>query len=194
MPELYTASKAVEKNSMKIAITGHSAGIGQALARQYELLGHEIIGLSKRHGHNIRNIPKIADQIDPCDVFINNAQAGYAQTELLFEMARRWAGTHKHIMNISTMMTQSLVSVAPSLTEYWCQKTALETACLQLQQQYPTVRFSIIRPGDIATSVDKTVPPSADVDTWAATLVKVLDIADKNNLVIPELSLGPKQH
>ena len=71
---------------MKIAITGHTAGIGQALAKQYADRGHEIVGLSKREGHNIRVIPKIADLIEPCDVFINNAQAGYAQTELLFEI------------------------------------------------------------------------------------------------------------
>ena len=41
---------------MKIAITGHSAGIGQALAKQYEARGHEIVGLSKRYGHNIKKI------------------------------------------------------------------------------------------------------------------------------------------
>ena len=113
MLAVYTATKTVEKTSMKIAITGHSAGIGQALTKQYEARGHEIIGLSKRHGHNIRNIPKIADQIEPCDMFVNNAQAGFAQTELLFEMARRWKDTKKHIVVISTMMTEYPVSVLP---------------------------------------------------------------------------------
>ena len=29
---------------MKIAITGHTAGIGQALALIYQLQGHEIVG------------------------------------------------------------------------------------------------------------------------------------------------------
>jgi NAD(P)-dependent dehydrogenase (short-subunit alcohol dehydrogenase family) len=91
---------------MKIAITGHTAGIGQALAKFYSQQGHDIVGLSRREGNNIRNIPKIADQIEPCDVFVNNAQAGYAQTELLFEMAQRWTGTKKRIVVISTMMTQ----------------------------------------------------------------------------------------
>ena len=64
---------------MKIAITGHTAGIGQALAEAY--YGNEIVGLSKREGNNIRNTLKIADAIEPCDMFINNAQAGFAQTE-----------------------------------------------------------------------------------------------------------------
>ena len=33
---------------MKIAVTGHSAGIGQALARIYEKQDHEVIGLSRQ--------------------------------------------------------------------------------------------------------------------------------------------------
>ena len=81
---------------MKIAITGHTAGIGQALAKEYQLDGHDIVGLSKREGNNIRNVPKICDQIESCDVFVNNAQAGYAQTELLFEMTKRWQGKNNN--------------------------------------------------------------------------------------------------
>jgi len=176
---------------MKIAITGHSAGIGQALAKQYELRGHEIIGLSKRNGHNIRNIPKIADLIEPCDMFVNNAQAGYAQTELLFEMSRRWQGTNKHIMIISSMMTEYPVSVLPDMTEYWCQKTALETAVHQLRHQRLGIKFTTVRPGDIATNPQKTVPPSADVNHWAETLANIFDQAG-TDLAIQEISLSPR--
>jgi NAD(P)-dependent dehydrogenase (short-subunit alcohol dehydrogenase family) len=113
---------------VKIAITGHTAGIGQAIAQEYRLYGHEVVGLSKRDGNNIRNIPKICVQIEPCDMFVNNAQAGYAQTELLFEMAQRWQGTRKHIIVISTIMTQDPVSVLPGLDmlAYHQQKVTLE--------------------------------------------------------------------
>ena len=96
---------------MKIAITGATAGIGQALAKVYQSQGHEIVGLSRRNGHNIRNISKITTHIEPCDMFVNNAQAGFAQTELLFEMYRLWKGQQgKCIINISTMMTTQPVS------------------------------------------------------------------------------------
>ena len=88
----------MELFQMKIAITGGTAGIGQALGNKYEALGHEVVRLSRRTGHNIRVIPKMADTIQPCDLFINNAQAGYAQSELLFAMADRWQGTKKHII------------------------------------------------------------------------------------------------
>lgn len=178
---------------MKIAITGHTAGIGQALSKIYQQQGNNIVGLSKREGWNIRNVSKICDQIEPCDMFVNNAQAGYAQTELLFEMAQRWSGTHKHILVISTMMTQDPVSVLPGLdmTAYRVQKVALEEAVKQIRHQRPGVKITIIRPGDIATSDNKTVPPSADVDVWARVLVTTLEMAQANGLVIPDISLGP---
>ena len=179
---------------MKIAITGHSAGIGQALAAAYTGHGHEIVGLSKRDGNNIRVIPKIADKIEPCDVFVNNAQAGYAQTELLFEMANRWTGTGKHIIVVSTMMTQDPMSVIPGLDmdQYRIQKVALEESVKQLRLRRLGIKITIVRPGNIATSPDKTVPPAADVDVWARTLVGIFKMADANNLSLPDISLGPK--
>jgi NADP-dependent 3-hydroxy acid dehydrogenase YdfG len=178
---------------MKIAITGGTAGIGQALANAYQSRGHEIVKLSRRTGHNIRSIPKIADAIEPCDMFVNNAQAGYAQTELLFEMARRWSGTGKHVMVISTMMTQNPTSVLPGLDmdEYRVQKVALEEAVQQIRHRHLEIKITLVRPGNIATSADKTVPPAADVDIWAEILVSTLEKAQANNLTIPDISLGP---
>ena len=178
---------------MKIAITGGTAGIGQALGNEYEIRGHEVLRLSRRKGHNIRSIPKIADQIESCDVFINNAQAGYAQTELLFEMARRWTNTNKNIIVISTIMTQSPASGLPGLgmDEYRVQKVALEEAVKQLRYRQLGIGITLVRPGNIATSADKTVPPAADVDIWASTLMHMLDMAQANNLTIPDISLGP---
>ena len=179
---------------MKIAITGHTAGIGKALTDQYTNQGHEIVGLSKREGNNIRNIPKICDQIEPCDMFINNAQAGYAQTELLFEMAGRWAGTGKHIMIISTQMTQDPTSVLPGLDmdQYRIQKVALEKAVQQIRHRRLGIKITLVRPGNIATSADKTVPPAADAANWAQTLVAIFELAKVNNLRIPDISLAPQ--
>lgn len=178
---------------MKIAITGHTAGIGQALANEYTLDGNEVVGLSQREGNNIRNTPKICDQIETCDVFVNNAQAGYAQTELLFEMAQRWSGTKKHIIVISTMMTQDPVSLIPGLgmDHYRLQKVTLEQAVRQIRHRRLGVKITLVRPGNIATSPDKTVPPAADVNTWARTLLDLFDMAKNNNLTIPDISLGP---
>ena len=179
---------------MKIAITGHSAGIGKALAAEYARDGHEIVGLSKRDGNNIRNVPKIADMIEPCDVFINNAQAGYSQTELLYEVANRWQGTKKHIIVISSILAQIPICPIPGLdmNQYRVQKVALEEAARQIRWLKLGINIAIVRPGDIATQDHKTVPPAADVNNWAKSLVDMFRMADANNLVIPEIALGPK--
>jgi nucleoside-diphosphate-sugar epimerase len=162
---------------MKIAITGHSSGIGQALAEAY--YGHEIVGLSKRHGNNIRNIPKIADLIEPCDMFINNAQVGFAQTELLFEICRRWNNTQKHIIVISTMMAQQPVSVIEGMDEYRLQKVALEQAVHQLRYTNAAgPNITLVRPGKVT-----------DPTEWARTLVKLFATAESNGFIVPDISL-----
>jgi NAD(P)-dependent dehydrogenase (short-subunit alcohol dehydrogenase family) len=177
---------------MKIAITGHSAGIGQALARVYQAQGHEIVGLSKRNGHNIRNIPKIISYIESCDMFINNAQAGFVQTELLFEIYKLWKSqVGKRIINISTMMTTQPVSTLPGIDmiAYRNQKIALEEAHYQLQHLQDWPKLTLVRPGAVATQPGQTSPrPYANVDHWATTLVRILDVGV--DLEVSELSLG----
>ena len=122
---------------MQIAITGHTAGIGKSFAKQLKERGHMITGISRSEGENIRRIPHIASLIEPCDLFINNAQSGYAQTELLYEVWKRWQGKDKYIWNISTIMTEQPVNSIPhnlddlEMSQYRLQKLALEEASRQ---------------------------------------------------------------
>ena len=89
------------------------------------------------------------------------------------------------------MMTQSPVSPLPGLAmdQYRIQKVALEAAVNQIRHRQIGVRTVIVRPGNIATSPEKTVPPAADVNNWAQTLVDIFDIARERNLRIPDISL-----
>jgi nucleoside-diphosphate-sugar epimerase len=69
---------------MKIAITGHTKGIGLALATAFKDNGHEVIGFSRSNGYDIETtIPAIIEQARGVDVFINNAYHPTGQTELL---------------------------------------------------------------------------------------------------------------
>jgi hypothetical protein len=177
---------------MKIAITGHSAGIGKALANIYASQGHEVVGLSRRNGYNIRSIPKLVAMIEPCDIFINNAQAGFAQTELLFEVYKTWKGQPgKTIINISTMLTSAPVSSLPGLemTAYYIQKQALEEAISQLRHLQDWPKLCLVKPGGVATQPGQTSPrPYADVNEWAARLVEILNSGP--NLSVEEIGLG----
>lgn len=152
---------------MKVAITGGTAGIGLALAKQFEAGGHEVIALSRRNGYNIRSIPKVADAIEPCDMFVNNAQVGFAQTELLFEVWRRWQGQTKTIVNVSTQMTDMKVPPKQEWDEYLVQKKALEIAEELLTERNSWPRQIMIRPGSVATQPGQAPPFYKNVDDYA---------------------------
>jgi nucleoside-diphosphate-sugar epimerase len=152
---------------MKIVITGGTAGIGLALAKLFEADNHEVLALSRRNGYNIRSLPKVAGMIEPCDMLINNAQVGYAQTELLFEVWRRWQGQQKYIVNISTQMTDMLLPPKEEWDEYIVQKKALELANQLLEQRSEWPRLLLVRPGGIATQPGQAPPDYMDVDEYA---------------------------
>lgn len=156
---------------MKIVITGHSAGIGQALTKILQEKDYEIVGMSRRNGYNIRSIPKLASTIEPCDMFINNAQAGFAQTELLFEVWRRWQGQKKYIVNISTQMTDLILPPKEEWDEYLVQKKALETATHLLEQRSEWPRLLLLRPCAVATQPGQQPPEYMDVDEYANNVV-----------------------
>jgi len=144
---------------MKIAITGHKKGIGKAFAEQLSARGHEIIGISRSDGENIRRTVHTASLIENCDALINNAISMYAQTELLFEVWHRWQHseiTH-HIWNISTKLCESDNDTEiKGLTmreamQYRNQKMALELAHRQLRARPSNIKMTLIRPGSVMT-------------------------------------------
>lgn len=183
---------------MKIAITGHTSGIGKAFSEFLYDRGHEIIGLSKRHGDNIRNIPKIVEKIVDCDMFINNAQAGYAQTELFQHVAERWKDDrNKMIWNISTIMASDYTMPEISglsdkqLAEYRVQKRALEDAIKTAQSQGVKARIVLIRPGAVATQPYNTAgEDAADVTAWTETVCKFYENCRQHQLFPDEISLS----
>ena len=182
---------------MKIAITGHTAGIGRAFANVLQNRGHEIVGLSKRHGDNIRNTPKIAEKIIPCDLFINNAQAGYAQTELLYAVWQHWQDQPgKHIWCVGTMMTQYPIDIdVPGysdidISQYRNQKIALDDAIAQLRHKKHIPVITMIRPGAVATQSEQTHEwPYCNVDAWANTVISTMLLANEQSMRFNELAL-----
>ena len=144
---------------MKIAITGHKRGIGQEFARQLGELGHDIVGISRSDGENIRRTVHTASLVAPCDMFINNAISFYAQTELLFEVWHTWqhSETTRYIWNISTKLCESDVDEHISgLTmresmQYRNQKMSLELAHRQLDAQPSKIKMTLIRPPGVKT-------------------------------------------
>jgi nucleoside-diphosphate-sugar epimerase len=180
---------------MKIAITGHTAGIGQAFTKILELRGHEVIGISRRTGENIRRTEHVANLIAPCDMFINNAQTQYAQTELLYAVWQRWQGQQdKYIWNISTQMTEQPINGTPdgqedvAMSAYRNQKLALEEASRQLRFKNVWPSISIIRPGGVSTQEQFNNTNKADVHNWAKSIIDIF--SNNDNIRISEISVG----
>lgn len=175
---------------MKIAITGHTHGIGKAFAEQLAARGHEIIGISRSEGGNIRRTLHTATLIEPASLFINNAQSNYAQTELLYEVWKRWAGwlpeKHKWIWNISTQMVTRPTSTNIA-SQYRNQKIALEEASIQLQYKEAWPKISIIRPGEVATH-GNWYNTKSDVNVWVKSVIDTF--TQNENLHVTELSIG----
>jgi NADP-dependent 3-hydroxy acid dehydrogenase YdfG len=180
---------------MKIAITGHTGGIGKAFTKLLESRGHEIVGISRRLGENIRRIEHTANLIEFCDMFINNAQTQYAQTELLYAVWQRWQGKEgKYIWNISTQMTEQPINGTPdgqndiTMSQYRNQKLALEEASRQLKFKNQWPQISIIRPGGVATQETFDNTHKADVDLWVKSVVDTF--SHNENIIISEISVG----
>jgi NADP-dependent 3-hydroxy acid dehydrogenase YdfG len=178
---------------MKIAITGHKHGIGKAFAEQLSERGHHIVGISRSDGENIRRIPHTASLIEPCDMFINNAQTGFAQTELLYEVWGRWKGQDKYIWNISTKMTERPVNSTPdgqddlTMSQYRTQKIALEQASRQLRFKSSRPQISIIKPGGVATQENIDNTGKANTDLWVKSILDTF--CHNDNISISEITV-----
>lgn len=89
----------------KIAITGHTRGIGKAIV---DLCTdeYEILGFSRSTGHNLSHrstLETVFEEAKDCDIFINNAFCGDSQLKLFDIFYDNWKDdTTKFIININS--------------------------------------------------------------------------------------------
>ncbi len=67
---------------MKIAITGHTRGLGLAFYNHFKY-SNDVIGLSRSTGHDINQPDTLVPIIESCDLFINNAYCEQQQSKLI---------------------------------------------------------------------------------------------------------------
>jgi hypothetical protein len=71
---------------MKIAITGHTSGLGLAFYNHFSK-ENEVIGLSRSNGYDItKDQDRIIDTVKDCELFFNNAYSGIYQAVLLSKL------------------------------------------------------------------------------------------------------------
>jgi len=109
---------------MKIAITGHTSGIGKEIYDKFkEVSCREIIGMSRSNGYDIEHdFDKIVEEATGAEMFINNAYRGSQQLKLFHALKNK----------VDMMVVMGSVSrFYPNLilTDYVNDKQHLAEAC-----------------------------------------------------------------
>jgi len=108
---------------MKVAITGHTAGIGKAFYQYFSKKNAEVIGMSRANGYDLNtDVDRIIENAKDCDIFINNAYRDDKQLQLL-------NGLYKHVHRIVVCGSLSRFYPELILTDYVHEKQALAERC-----------------------------------------------------------------
>lgn len=180
---------------MKIAITGHTSGIGQATASLLSRHGHEVVGFSRRNGWDFTK-PELRDDLieelkNDYDCFINNAyphkyyqsMEGFFQVELL---NRVWLLWEKKQDKKIVVVGSDKESNKPYYHPFSVHKKAIDLTCQQLRNTRAWPHIINIKPTYVDTQVikhlDNVVKTSpnqvAELILWALTNpVKIHDLS-----------------
>jgi NADP-dependent 3-hydroxy acid dehydrogenase YdfG len=135
---------------MKISITGHTSGLGLALANYYSNAGHTVLGFSRSNGYDITAPTQILEESKDCDLFINNAYHGMAQVHVLYSLHEMWK--HDNSKTIFTVGSVSADGIKTWRHPYAVYKNALDRTVEQLQNCPDTqCRILHLKPGYIDT-------------------------------------------
>jgi NADP-dependent 3-hydroxy acid dehydrogenase YdfG len=177
---------------MKAAVTGHSGGLGKAIADRLARDGHQIVGFSLDNGYDLSTedgFRKIVTEALDCDLFVNcahdRAHQGVGQTSILIKLFHHWQNEPKHIISIGSNAPDYYTIGAPIATKYRAAKTALDAASLDLTVAGKRCRVSIVRPSWL-NSLAATEREQAGVRLDKLEYEEVADI------VAMIVNLGPK--
>jgi len=92
-----------QEKTNKIAVIGHTRGIGKAIAELYKGKGYQVIGMSRSNGYDITvEQEKIVDAVRDCDLIVINAHAGRSQLDLLKSVYGRYHNDSKKVAVITS--------------------------------------------------------------------------------------------
>jgi hypothetical protein len=124
-------------NITKIAITGHTRGIGKAIADKFKD-HYEIKGFSRSNGYDLADdttIDRIIANTTDCEVFINNAYHFEQQTKLAVKWNQANLDKNHFIINVSTLASDPMFDVAsklPHLVPYAQEKHRLNQSSFNI--------------------------------------------------------------
>lgn len=174
---------------MKVAITGHTSGIGKEL---FDLFPNAM-GFSRSNGYDITEKESrlnIIKEITECDIFVNNAHSGFSQTDLLFDIWDLWKYRDKKIICIGSRVSNLIYTNYP-YSEYAVNKSALESAASYMSHQELPCKVTLIKPGYIDTpAVKNKNVRKMDPKELALFIKNIMEIPQ--SFWIPEITIYPK--
>ena len=176
---------------MKIAITGHSSGIGQGLDTALSLTepDWEIRGYSKSNGHNIAedNGDKIIQTLidyDP-DVLFNNAYYPKMQNKICETLYAEWSDKPKVIINTGSISGYHAEMLGDGESDYINDKQSMSHFCIVSSFNYPrtnktrlhNISFGFVDT-PLVTNTTKEVNQANMISTDDATFM-LIDLIDE---------------
>jgi len=170
---------------MKIAITGHTKGIGKAIADLY--YSDEVVGFSRSNGYDISKpdvIKLILAEGSKCNIFVNNAYHDFAQCDLLEGIYQQWKDDPtKTIVNIISRARYGLGKAK----FYGQTKMELYTKAKNMMFSDKRCRIININPGYVRTDMVSSMPEStkmltpqqlADIIKWCLDQPQSIEIGE----------------
>jgi len=157
---------------MKIAVTGHTKGIGKCIKDLLEKDGHEVVGASTSTGINVMRPKSVISWIEKenPDVFVNNVYAPNSQCNILYQLYEKWQYEDKLIINLSSTSGEShthfqQLGFNKDWTPYVSDKARLNFASLYLSERFNKhhkCRVTNISPGFVRTQAVAMFKPFID--------------------------------
>ena len=127
-------------NKNKIAIIGHTRGIGKAIADLYRKKKYTVVGLSSSNGYDLHcSQVEIMEQLDDCQLIVLNAYVGRGQMNLLKRIYGKFVFEDKKVVVITstsgTPIGEDEEFLDPEYVEYCKNKKTLIEYIEQLQQE-----------------------------------------------------------
>ena len=127
-------------NKNKIAIIGHTRGIGKAIADLYRKKKYTVVGLSISNGYDLHcSQVEIMEQLDDCQLIVLNAYVGGGQMNLLKRIYGKFVFEDKKVVVITstsgTPIGEDEEFLDPEYVEYCKNKKTLIEYIEQLQQE-----------------------------------------------------------
>ena len=172
---------------MKIAITGHTSGLGKSIADYASDCNYSVACFSRSNGYNITNDidrMRIVSEIADCDVFINNAYDRYGQIDMLYDVYNSWKTSKKLIVTVGSIASNAAEwRLRPCL--YSTVKKALDVVTYQLVNSHDRkgCKLMIFKPGYLGDG-DNQIP-------YAYAAKFMFDTINNNQYETVEVVLRP---